>query len=118
MTKDRQPKVDKFEMVSGLFGFWRYDQYPYVLGAEITRMDDKSNVYAPSYQSWFRPIKVMPSKAGRVLLIKIEQMRAEYTTARVLLDAEWNKTLFDLLPEARNPERTYAGFPRKVDDKK
>ncbi len=117
-SKSKQPKIDSLEVVSGLFAFWRYDQFPYVLGAEVTRMDDKGNTYAPSYQSWFRPIKIMPTKAGKTLLAKIEQMRAEHTAARVLLDAESNKMLFDLLPEARNPEQTYAGFPRKVDNKK
>lgn len=50
--------------------------------------------------------------------MKITQRGAEYGTAAALLDAEWNKTLFDLLPEAQSPECTYAGFPRKVDDKK
>jgi hypothetical protein len=114
-----KPKVEKaVEEVSGLFAFWRFDSYPYVLGADVTRMDDEGNAYAPSYQSWFHPIKVMPTKAGKALNARLEQMRAEHRAAHALLDAAWNKTLFDLLPEARSPEHTYAGFPRKVDDKK
>lgn len=118
MTKNKRPKVDRIEAVSGLFAFWRYDQFPYVLGAEIARMDDVGNVYAPSYQSWFRPIKTMPTRAGKALNQRLERMRAEHGAARALLDAAWNKALFDLMPEARSPEQTYAGFPRKVDDKK
>ena len=34
-----------------LFAFWRYDQYPYILGAEVTDVNYKGKVYAPSYQS-------------------------------------------------------------------
>ena len=113
-----KPKTDKIEVVEGMFAFWRYDRYPYVLGAEITRMNDTGDVYAPSYQRWFRPIKMMPAKAGKTLGARLEQMRAEHRTAVEAVDATWNKTLFHLLPEARSPEHTYAGFPRKVDDKK
>lgn len=113
-----KPKNDKIEEVNGLFAFWRYDLYPYVLGAEISRMNDKGNAYAPSYQGWFTPIKVMPARAGKALYERIEQMRAEHRAARSALDAEWNKALFDLMPEARSQDHTYAGFPRKVDDKK
>lgn len=114
-TKSKEPKIEE---VKGLFAFWRYDLYPYVLGAEIDAMTEEGSVYAPSYQSWFRPIKIMPLKAGKAFSDRLEQMRAGHAAARAMLDAEWNKTLFDLLPEARSPERTYAGFPRKVDDKK
>ena len=122
MTRDKKRKP-RIEEVKGLFAFWRYDLYPYVLGAEIDAMTDKGSVHAPSYSKsyadgWFTPIKIMPAKAGKALLTRIEQMRTEHAASRALLDAEWNKTLFDLLPEARSPERTYAGFPRKVDDKK
>lgn len=120
MTKSKEPKIEE---IKGLFAFWRYDLYPYVIGAEIDAMTDKGSVHAPSYSrsyadGWFTPIKVMPAKAGKALREKIEQMRTDHAAARARLDAEWNKTLFDLLPEARSPEQTYAGFPRKVDDKK
>lgn len=115
MTKSKEPKVEE---VNGLFAFWRYDQYPYVLGAEITRMNDRGDVYAPAYEAWFHPVKLMPVKAGKALDDRLLQMRNEHRAAHVMLDAEWNKTLFDLIPEARSPDQTYAGFPRKVDDKK
>ncbi len=108
-----KPKLTTVEQVTGLFAFWRYDQYPYVLGAEVTRMNNTGDVYAPSYQRWFRPIKMMPTKAGKALDARLQQMRAEHAAAHALLDAAQNKTLFDLLPEARSPEHTYAGFPRK-----
>lgn len=120
MTKSKNPKIEE---VKGLFAFWRYDLYPYVLGAEIDAMTDKGSVHAPSYSrsyadGWFTPIKVMPAKAGKALRDKIEQLRANHATAVVRLNAQWNETLFNVLPEARDLERTYAGFPRKVDDKK
>ncbi len=120
MTKNKESKIEE---VKGLFAFWRYDLYPYVLGAEIDAMTEKGSVHAPSYgksyaSGWFTPIKVMPIKAGKALKARIEQLHAEHAAARALLEASWNKTLFDLLPEARSPEHTYVGFPRKVDDKK
>lgn len=105
------------------FAFWRYDLYPYVLGSEIDAKASDGYVHAPAFcksyaGGWFMPVKTMSIKAGRELNAKVEKMRAEYEAACKQLDAEWNKSLFDLLPEVRNPNYTYAGFPRKVDDKK
>lgn len=106
----------KNEKVTGLFAFWRYDSYPYVLGAEISMMSEKGSVYAPSYQGWFKPIKVMPAKAGLALLDKLEKMRADHREATHLLNATWNGTLFELMPEARDADHSYPGFPRKIED--
>lgn len=113
----------KIEKVKGLFAFWRYDLYPYILGSEIDAMTAKGSVHAPAYcksfaDGWFTPVKVMPVVSGRELNAKLEKLRADKRAADIALDTEWNKTLFDLMPEARSPEYTYAGFPRKVDDKK
>lgn len=50
-----------------MFAFWGYDLFPYTLGAEATKMDERGYVYVPAYQAWVKPLRLMPLKAGRAL---------------------------------------------------
>lgn len=45
-----------------LWAFWRYDQFPNLLCGEIEKINDKGLVYIRSYQSWFRPILILPTR--------------------------------------------------------
>lgn len=105
MAKKNDVKQDN--EVTGLFAFWRYDQYPYVLGAPVTKMDDEGRVYAPSYQGWFTPIKIVPLKKGKELLdaLKNHDHGLEHQRRRALaeFDKKWDDALFVLFPEARDP---------------
>lgn len=100
-------KTKDVQEVSGLFAFWRYDQYPYVLGAPITKMDDDGKVYAPNYQGWFTPIKLMPLKKGKELLDALkgqpDGLEAQRRRALEEFDKRWDDTLFVLFPDARHP---------------
>lgn len=107
------------ESVKGLFAFWRHDIFPYVLGDEIDAIDEHGNVRGTRYQGrWFRPIKIMSTRAGRALQERLTSMQAERTAAIVKIEQAANAELFDhALPEARDPDVSYPGFPRKVDER-
>lgn len=95
------------QKVSGLFAFWRYDLYPYVLGGVVDMMDDNGLVRVPSYgKAWFRPIVLYPIKKGKALLEKLKHPNGLETQRRHALEKfedEWDAKLFELFPEARHP---------------
>lgn len=102
-TKDKAQEQE----VTGLFAFWRYDLYPYVTGAPITKMNDDGLVYAPSYQGWFAPIKLMPLSKGVQLLdamtARPHGLVAQRERAFEEFEQKWDETLFVLFPDARHP---------------
>lgn len=87
----------------GTFAFWRYggDYGQLVVGARVTRLRDGGLVYAPSYQGWFRPIRVCSVPAGEALLAKLEQVRNAYRDAHATLAAATRAEILALIPEAR-----------------
>ena len=102
-SKNKNPQE-----VTGLFAFWRYDQYPYVLGAPVTKMDDEGRVYVPDYQGWFTPIKILPLQKGKKLLDALQNredgLESQRRRALAEFDKKWDDTLFVLFPEARHPD--------------
>lgn len=97
------------QKVSGMFAFWRYDQYPYVLGGEIDMMDDEGLVRVPSYgNAWFQPIKLVPIKKGKELLEAMKGypngLEAQRKRALEEFEDKWDETLFVLFPDARHPQ--------------
>lgn len=97
---DKKPKPER---VKGLFAFWRYDLFPYVLGGTVDQMSAKGNVntieYGYGYN--FTPIKVMPVKAGKTLLAKLMELREEHCAATKKLNDEFMEKVYALLPEVR-----------------
>jgi hypothetical protein len=95
------------QKVSGLFAFWRYDTYPYVLGGVVDMMDDQGLVRVPSYgNAWFMPIKLMPIRKGKELLGALKGphgLEGQRRQALESFDALWDETLFALFPDARHP---------------
>ena len=96
------------QAVTGVFAFWRYDQYPYVLGGVIDRINDKGLVRVPSYgNGWVTPIKMMSVKAGEALLDALKGnphgLEAQRRAALEEFEAHWDETLFTLFGEARHP---------------
>jgi hypothetical protein len=85
------------------FAFWRYggDHGQLAVGARVTRLRDDGLVYAPSYQGWFRPIRMLPIAEGEALLARLEQIRTAYRDAHATLAATTRAQILALLPEAR-----------------
>ncbi len=102
----KKKKNDEQE-ITGLFAFWRYDLYPYVLGGVAERMDDDGRVYVRAYQGWVKPIKLMPIKKGKALLDALKGhphgLEAQRRADLEKFEEKWDDTLFALFPEARHP---------------
>lgn len=75
----------------GMFAFWTYDQFPYILGAPIDEMDEEGRVQAPSFGKgyWFRPIKIVPVAQGKKLMEQLYQLRDEKREADAALRKEF-----------------------------
>ena len=72
--------IDRFTpMKKKLFAFWRYDQFPNVLGGEITDMDAEGNVETANYGKghWFKPIKIVPLAEGKRLMDELHTLKLE-----------------------------------------
>lgn len=63
-----------------LYAFWTYDQFPYVLGGTVTKMNDNGTVetkeYGPGFT--FDPLKVLPLKAGLIIKQDLDKQTAAY----------------------------------------
>jgi hypothetical protein len=66
-----------------MIAFWSYDLFPFVLSGTVEKEDKKTDlVRITEYQSWFKPICVLPDEEGRQLQEKLAQV--SYDHDRVL----------------------------------
>ena len=74
-----------------MFAFWKYDLFPYVLGGEVEKMDERGCVETKNYGPgrWFTPIKLLPVEPGRALLAKLEALEAEHDEALTALNNDF-----------------------------
>jgi hypothetical protein len=72
-----------------LFAFWKYDQFPFVLGGEATIMNDDGTVYVPAYQGTVRPVKMLPVDAGKKVKDDLDKLTSEYSLAMSDLTKEF-----------------------------
>jgi hypothetical protein len=83
-----------------LFAFWRYDLFPYVLGAPFEKMDDKGRVFAEGYNGCFIPLKILPLEPGKALKNKLNGLRDLEKAAHKKVDKDFKEKLKELMPEA------------------
>jgi hypothetical protein len=77
-----------------LFAFWRYDTFPYVLGAEITKMKDGGQVQPVGYGGGYVvPIKILPLAAGKSLWDRLKQLQSNYDGEQSRLKTSFVKQL-------------------------
>ena len=68
-----------------LYAFWKYSEYPYVLGGPIERFTADGLVYISSYQGSFRPVLILPLQDGLKIQERLSDLREAYKTAQVVL---------------------------------
>lgn len=75
-------------MKQKLYAFWKYDLFPFVLGGEITRMDNDGYVetvgYGPGFL--FKPIKILPLEEGKRIAMLLTELKQEKMDAQAALD--------------------------------
>ncbi len=61
---------------SNLYAFWKYDQFPYLLGGKVTRINDIGKVETEEFGKnyWFSPIKFLPEDSAKKLLLKLKEL--------------------------------------------
>jgi hypothetical protein len=85
MTKAKRQK---------LYAFWKYDQFPYVLGGEVVEILDNGAVSTTNYQGFaLNPIRVMPLEAGRRLHEKLRKLVEARRVAIDKVNDEYNSKL-------------------------
>lgn len=83
----------------GLFAFWSYDRFPYVLGGPIEKMIEGGYIKATNYgSSCFNPIKILLESEGEELLLKLEELRVQHKKALDQVNDEYNIKLKELAP--------------------
>jgi hypothetical protein len=83
------------------FAFWKYDLFPFVLGAEILAEFPDGMVETVGYGHGylFRPIAKLPFKKGFELRHELELMRAEHDTMIRLFNETYNRKAKEVLKE-------------------
>lgn len=62
-----------------LYAFWKYDQFPYVLGGEIGEFSDTGNrVYINSFDWWFTPVAVVSYEYGILIKKTLDNLKEDY----------------------------------------
>lgn len=62
-----------------LFAFWKYDLFPYLLGAKVEQVRDDGWVTTEGYQGMvFNPVRVLGGKTGEKLHAELKELTAEY----------------------------------------
>lgn len=79
-----------------LWAFWAYDQFPYWVGGEITAVRDDGRVYAPSYQSWWKPGVIVTATRGKELKTELDLLTLDRRTAERDFAKEWRMKLNDV----------------------
>ena len=88
--------------MSALFAFWSYQYsvsngFEGVLGAEVTRMHGDGRVNVKGYTGMtFKPVRILPLKAGKDLMVKLETLQKEYIAAAKQLDKDFEAQFKDL----------------------
>jgi hypothetical protein len=83
-----------------MFAFWRYDQFPYILGAEVVKMRDNGMVETTGYQGFlFKPIKILPRKAGEALHEKLKALTSEHRAAMDKLNEDFRAKVREVFGE-------------------
>lgn len=81
-----------------LFAFWKNDLFPYCLGGKIEKIEDGGNVYIPSYQTYFKPIIILPAEQGIKIKEQLIELSYEYKKEQEALKEKYMKKLNEIIP--------------------
>lgn len=76
-----------------MYAFWRYDQFPFVLGGTVTNMLPNGNVETKEYgtgTTGFTPILIVPLEQGKKIAEGLTNLRQEYRRRQDSLTNEMN----------------------------
>lgn len=92
-----------------LFAFWKYDMFPYVLGAEINGFcehDYPGKDHVNINGHYYLPIKIVPSKLGHQIRVELAELEIEREQALCKVQSDYRKKLNALFYKYRFPKIT------------
>jgi hypothetical protein len=83
------------------FAFWSYDLFPYLLGAEFTKLKGK-HALVPSFgaNAWITPLFVMGIAEGRKLRAGLDGLKALRSQTVDQINAKFRAELMDIVHKA------------------
>lgn len=79
------------------FVFWRYDRFPYVLGAELVHELGSGYVRAKGCPGFrLHAIRTLPHAEGLALKEKLEALRAAHDLAEHVFHEGWKQQVIEL----------------------
>lgn len=83
-----------------LFGFWRYDSYPYILGASIERFTPGGYIVPADFGGrCYKPILILPFNEGKILRERLKNLEVGYERAEKEMRAGWIEALGKIFGE-------------------
>ena len=97
-----------------MFAFWRYDQFPYVLGGPVVGGPDSTGlVQVKGYATerpdgtygggWFMPLLLVSVESGEQINKQLEGIRERYRAAQARTTKTFEKELAGMVPPALRP---------------
>jgi predicted DNA-binding antitoxin AbrB/MazE fold protein len=81
-----------------IFAFWKYDQFPHVLGGEVIEFQGEK-VKVKGYDDYlFTPMKVVDLETGKKMKAELESVRQEYEAALKKAKKEFTEKIKTILP--------------------
>ena len=82
-----------------LYAFWKYDQFPYVLGGTVTKMNGDGSVQIKEYgNSSFNPVKILPLEDGKKMQNALYVLQSKRDKALKEVNTTFNALLRDNFP--------------------
>lgn len=69
-------------MTEEMMAFWKYDQFPFLLGGTVNKMFEDGRVRTIEYGGYsFRPVFIVPKETGKKLKEDLENSLIKYNNA-------------------------------------
>ena len=106
-------------LVQGLFAFWAYDQYPWLLGGHVTRVRYDGNVETREFGTghWFHPVILLPEAEGEKWKAKLDRLEREFDRERSVVARKWKEEAEKEIPFLPKREVPKSEAPKPVPKK-
>ena len=81
----------------GVYAFWEYDQFPYVLGAEVVEFQGEQ-VKVKGYQNYlFSPVKIVDAETGKRMQAELQALKNERDALLKSIQEEYSSKAQNIL---------------------
>lgn len=82
-----------------LYAFWKYDQFPFCLGGEVTDIRADGSVETVGYGTgyYFKPFLILPLEEGKKIAAELGKLREEHRIAIEAVDFTYTQKVKKLV---------------------